>query len=193
MNNYYLLKLLRQFHEADGITSLIKIDYSFISWLTEYQKILFKLKEYYDYLGLSIDEWNSYELNKGPLDSIILDKNKCISMYYDNKSELIILDNIPYQISEKIVKNLNLSDLFYTYNPYSIEEIELIKKLSVVNKFIAISVAGKTFDKNKQLKIKQLNDQFINYEINHNYEELNDNYFYTLYTPRHVKDKLMIR
>ena len=47
MDKIYLLKLLRQFHEADGITSLMKIDECFISWLKEYQKVLQKANVLY--------------------------------------------------------------------------------------------------------------------------------------------------
>ena len=193
MDKIYLLKLLKQFHEADGTTILMKMDECFISWLKEYQKVLIQLKDYFDSLGLLIDDWDSYELGKGLLDSIILDKDKCISMYASKKSELIILENLPLHISESGIKKIEGSDLFYTYNPYTIQEIELIKKLSRLEHFISISVAGKIFDKNKQSKIKQLDEQFSNFEIEHNYEESDDNYFYTLYTPRHVKRKILIR
>ena len=193
MNKTHLLKLLKQFHEADGITSLMKIDDNFISWLKEYQSHLLQLKDYYDSLGLSIDEWDSYELGKGLLDSIILDKNKCISMYAPVKSELFVLDDLPLHISEAGIKIIEGSDLFYTYNPYTIQEIELIKRLSLLGNFISISATGKTFDKNKQSKIKQLDEQFSDFEIKHNYEESGDNYFYTLYTPRHIKTKTLIR
>ena len=193
MDKIYLLKLLRQFHEADGITSLMKIDECFISWLKEYQKVLLQLKDYFDSLGLLVDDWDSYELGKGLLDSIILDKDKCISMYTPKKSELIIVDDLPLHISELGINKIEGSDLFYTYNPYTIQEIELIKKLSTLGHFISISAAGKTYDKNKQSKIKELDEQFSDFEIEHNYEESGDNYFYTLYTPRYVKRKMLIR
>lgn len=192
MNKIYLLKLLKQFHEAVGITSVV-IDDSFLSWIREYQILLLSFKEYYYSLGLSIDEFDSYELGKGLLDSIILDKDKCISLYVPNKSELVILDNIPLHISGFGINKIEGSDLFYTYNPYTIQEIELIKKLCELGFYISISALGKLFDKNKQSKIKQLNEHFSDFEVEYNYEESGDNYFYTLYTQRHVKRQKIIR
>lgn len=193
MDKIYLLKLLNQFHEADGITINGEIDNCFLEWLKDYQKVLLHFKDYYEFLGLSIDGWESYELGKGKLDSIILDKSHSISLYSTPKSELFILDNNPLKISREGIEQIEGSDLFYTYNPYTIQDIENIKKLSQIGELISISVCGKNFDKDKQTKIKQLTEQFSSLDIKVNYEESGDNYFYTLYTPRKVKQKRLIR
>ena len=135
----------------------------------------------------------SYELGKGKLDSIILDKSHSISLYNTPKSELFILDNNPLMISREGIEQVEGSDLFYTYNAYTMQDIENIKKLSQIGELISISVCGKNFDKDKQTKIKQLIEHFSSLDIKINYEEFGDNYFYTLYTPRKVKQKRLIR
>ena len=193
MNKIYLLKLLKQFHEADGITSLMKVDDSFISWLKEYQQILLQFKDYYESFGLSIDEWDSYELGKGPLDSVILDKSKSISIYGEEKSELFMFDNSIWHISIEGMKSIGGSDLIYTYNPYDIKDIIQIKKIYSFNQLVAISAIGKNYDKDKLIKIKLLDEQFSDFDAKCNYEESGDNYFYTLYTPRKTKIKILTR
>ena len=193
MDKIYLLKLLNQFHEADGITINSKVDDCFLEWLKEYQKILLQFKDYYEFLGLAIDEWKSYELGKGKLDSIILNKSHSISLYAKPKSELFILDNRILKISRECIEQVEGSDLFYTYNPYTMQDIENIKKLSQIGELISITVCGKNFDKDKKSKIKNLNEQFSSLDIKDNYEEYNDNYFYTLYTPRKIKLKKLIK
>lgn len=192
MNKNYLLKLLNQFHEADGIKEYKEIDDGFMSWLIEYQKVLVLLKEYYYSLGLEIDEWNSFELDKGLLDSIILDKEKTISMFQERKSELFIYDNHPFQISEQGIRQISGSDLFYTYNPFSEENIRKVRRLCLMGELIAISAAGKIYDKDIAKKISMLDKQFEDLETESSYEESRDNYFYTLFTPRKKKAKIKI-
>lgn len=190
MNKNYLLKLLKQFHEADGIKEYKDIDDEFLSWLLEYQKVLEELKEYYYSLGLEIDEWSSFELDKGLLDSIILDKEKTISMFQERKSELFIYDNHPFQISEQGIRQISGSDLFYTYNPFSEENIRKLRRLSQIGGLIAISAAGKIYDKDIAKKISMINKQFEDLDTESSYEESRDNYFYTLFTPRKRKAKI---
>lgn len=185
MNEMYLLKLLKQFHEADGRTDLMKFDKDFLEWLKQYQNLLLLLKDYYQYIELQIDEWNSFEIGKGPLDSIILNKANSISINNDPESEIFIFKGMPYCVSKKGMTLIENSDLFYTYNPYTIEDIKIINKLYKINELVAISAVGKIFDKDKESKIKQLKQQFSDLDIN--YEKSDDNYFYTLYSPRNLK------
>lgn len=193
MDKNYLLKLLNQFHEADGTTNLTKIDEEFLNWLKEYQKILLQFKEYYESIGLSIDEWDSYELGKGNLDSVILDKSHTISLCGSDKLEIFVMENLPMRISKDGIKAINDSDLFYTYNFYTMRDIDSIRLLQKLGEFISISVVGKNFDKDKFFKIKLFDTQFSDYETKCNYEEFGDNYFYTLYTPRYIKAKKLRR
>ena len=193
MNKNYLLKLLKQFHEADGIKDFRDIDDGFLEWLDIYQKVLLELKEYYYSIGLEIDDWSAFELGKGLLDSIIIDKEKSISMFNEIKSELIICDSIPFQISEYGIRQIDGSDLFYTYNPYTNQDIEKIKRLCLLGESVAISVAGKTYDKDKSKKILLIKQQFEDLGTTESYEESNDNYFYTFFTPRKIKIKQLVR
>ncbi len=192
MNKNYLLKLLKQFHEADGIKEYREIDDEFLFWLLEYQKVLLELKEYYYSLGLEIDEWDSFELDKGLLDSIIFDKEKTISMFQDKKSELFLHDNLPFQISEQGIRQISGSDLFYTYNPFSDENIRKMRRLCLIGESIAISAVGKKYDKDVAKKIIMINKQFEDLDTESNYEESHDNYFYTLFTPRKRKIKMKV-
>ena len=193
MEKTYLLKLLNKLQEEDGIKDLKKIDDSFLEWLKEYQKLLLHFKDYYDFLGLSIDDWDTYEIGKGSLDSVIIDKTHEISLYGKEKSELYILDNIPLIISDKGIRQIRGSDLIYTYNPYSEYDLQIMKKLSFIGELISVSVCGKNYDKNKQLKIRQLVDFFKEFDGSQNYEESGDNYFYTIFTPRNIKVKRWTR
>ena len=193
MNKNYLLKLLKQFHEADGTKEFTEIDEGFLQWLDIYQKVLLELKEYYYSLGLEIDDWYAFEFGKGLLDSIILDKDKCISLFNENKSELFISNFIPFQISEHGIRRIDGSNLVYTYNPYMNQDIEKIKRLYQLGIPIAISVVGKTYDKDKSKKILLIERQFEDLNTRSSYEESNDSYFYTFFTPRKTKVKELIR
>lgn len=185
----YLLELLKQFHEAVGIKNLREMNDEFLEWMKEYQMVLLQFKDYYEFLGLSIDDWDAYEIGKGCLDSIIIDKTHAISLYGKEKSELYVFDNQPLIISREGTKQIYGSDLFYTYNPYTNKDLEIIRKLSQIGELISISVCGKNYDRNKELKINQLINSFNEFEVKHNYEQNGDNYFYTIYTPRKVKTK----
>ncbi|MDO4962995.1 MAG: hypothetical protein Q4E75_02695 [bacterium] len=193
MEKIYLLKLLKQFHEADGITNLKELDNGFLTWLKEYQKILLELKNYYDFIGIPIDDDYSYEMGKGLLDSIILDKSHSISSYGEKKSELIIFENQPLVVSKLGIKELQGGNLFYTYNPYTTQDLDLMLKILQIGEPISVSMCGKNFDNDKQQKLKTLSELFMKFELSQNYEESGDNYFYTLYTPRKVKVKTLTR
>ena len=190
MNKNYLLKLLKQFHEADGIKEYKEIDDEFLSWIIEYQKVLEELKEYYYSLGLEIDNWSSFELDKGVFDSIILDKEKTISMLQERQSELFVYNGIPFHISEQGIRQISGSDLFYTYNPFSEENVSKVRRLCQIGELIAISAAGKIYDKDIAKKISMINKQFEDLDTESSYDESRDNYFYTLFTPRKRKTKI---
>lgn len=189
MNKIYLLKLLQQFHEADGINNENTADEEFLQWLKQYQNVLLELKQYYYYLGLEIDDFDSIEIGKGKLDSIVLDKDKCVSEFIKPMSEIIIFDNSILKASSQGVRCINDIDLFFTYNPYSCDQIKKICDIYKLNQFIAISMCGKNFDKDKMNKLatmKKIRDSLSD-NILESYEENQDNYFCSLYSKRYIK------
>ena len=113
-------------------------------------------------------------------------------MFQERKSELFIYDNLPFQISEQGIRQISGSDLFYTYNPFSEENVRRVRRLSQIGEFVAISAAGKRYDKDVAKKISMIDKQFEDLETESSYEESQDNYFYTLFTPRKRKSKIKI-
>lgn len=189
MNKIYLLKLLQQFHEADGIISERTADEEFLQWLKQYQGVLLELKKYYYFLGLDIDDFDSIEIGKGKLDSIVLDKDKCASEFIKPMSEIIIFDNSIIKASSECVRCVNDIDLFFIYNPYDCDQIKKICDIYKLDQFIAISMCGKNFDKDKINKLaimKKIRDS-LGDNILESYEENQDNYFCSLYSKRHIK------
>ena len=95
--------------------------------------------------------------------------------------------------SKLSIKEFQGGNLFYTYNPYTTQDLDLILKILQIGEPISVSMCGKNFDNDKQQKLKTLSEIFTKFEVIQNYEESGDNYFYTLYTPRKVKVKILTR
>ena len=128
-----------------------------------------------------------YEQNSDDIEKAIFDSR---DYFHDLKMHLKLLRKHFFGVvREKMQKNLN-----------DFEQEEVKKEVSESVLLINITdiepgegQPRKNFDKDKQTKIKQLTEQFSSLDIKVNYEESGDNYFYTLYTPRKVKQKRLIR
>lgn len=194
MDKKYLLNLIHQFQMVAGIMKPNINDDEFLQWLKSYQNVLLKLKEYYVYLGFDIEKLSAYEIGKGSLDSIINDKEFSISKYNNPQSELYIYNEVPYKISSNGMEMLN-PDLIYTFNQYCNKELKNFIKLTQIKEQILMSMCGKIYDKDKITKINNLKIllYLLGNDIESEYVEEQDNYFYTIYSKQKTKRLIRLR
>ena len=149
------------------------------------------LQQYYN---IDLDNSSVVELGKGNIDSVVREEALMVTPYgytftdlYHKDSKLIITDDnvrIDFGICKE---NTNGINLYITQNPYlytnSVAELKQLHDLH--NENIILGMYGKTYDYDRESKIKLLK-QFRrginseNQEYDLDYYEQRDNYFCTI-------------
>lgn len=192
MNSIYVSRLLKQYRNATGNISF-SMDEGFLQWLSGHREGLLVLKDVYDSLGLEYAESDSYELGKGPLDTIVTNPSQMISLYSPIESSFTLSSGTPYVVSDLGIYRIDHARLFHTHNPYNFnDEMDIIRASSLESN-LALTVYGKIYDKdiNKKFeKTKYMKEKMIG-EFNESYETVNDDYLYTIY--RICKTKIRVK
>lgn len=195
--NTYIRLLFEQFKQAEGIksfneeTKLFMID--IICWIKEREKIgqeyLYLLNE----LDIPFEYRDCAEIGKTYLDSAVKNFGTTIITPYINgfekdrviEGQFEVFESkptiiIPKEQERKIISSQAIRN-FITHNPYSEESIATWHHLhNSRNGNIAVTVFGKTYDKDIDSKIKMLKSlkDKLEYPSQEVYETIQDNYFY---------------
>ena len=199
----YYVKLFELFAKATG-RKITKENYKkmytrlrseFIEWLYYYKKMTYEYRMYLQqYYNIDLDNSSVVELGKGNIDSVVREEALMVTPYgytftdlYHKDSKLIITDDnvrIDFGICKE---NTNGINLYITQNPYlytnSVAELKQLHDLH--NENIILGMYGKTYDYDRESKIKLLK-QFRrginseNQEYDLDYYEQRDNYFCTI-------------
>lgn len=181
--------LKHQYKDANGI-NYKDIDMNeFNEWLEKQQNNGEIYASFLYSLGLDITDSRNAEINKCSLDSIVLPyQTSIISPYIEDidrentyNGELIIKGNTPYhhQYNSKIFR-------FITQNPYyNFKRRDYIdfKNLHEYTKYdIAIGVFGNIYDKDRDSKIKMLEEfkKFLTVDYISEYDIFDDTYHYVI-------------
>lgn len=167
----YLKKMSKQFLDSMGSgakeVGLESLDFE--DWLKERYGILDGYKGLLDYMGVEYNNAMTIEIGKGFYDSIGCKayKTTIITPYTygikkrNNNNDGIIKANLivsddKEELNGILFKDSNLKfDSFMTHNPYSLTDIDNLKKLA--NDYSVIyGVYGKNYDKDREMKLTQL-------------------------------------
>lgn len=191
--NYYH-KLFSLFLKAKGIKrNELKqnrnlLTKEFYNWIPIYMEQSSEYRNYLiNYMGLDLNDPYLMELDKGYIDSVI-DKNAIMVSNYaftkGNENSMLVFDdrdNI-MMMKNKGIYSIDNIEMIMTHNPYSLEEIKRVEKtINNFNKKIILGVYGNINDYDRKTKInhlKKVRDSIPN--IEYDYNEREDNYFYVL-------------
>lgn len=191
--NYYH-KLFSLFVKAKGIKrkelkqNRNLLTKEFYNWIPIYMEQSSEYRNYLiNYMGLDLNDPYLMELDKGYIDSVI-DKNAIMVSKYaftkGNENSMLVFDdrdNIML-MKNKGIYSIDNIDTIMTHNPYSLEEIKRVEKtINNFNKEIILGVYGNINDYDRKTKInhlKKVRDSIPN--IEYDYNEKEDNYFYVL-------------
>ena len=183
----YLLNLYKQYCRSVGKDYEefnIFGDKDFKGWLNDLKDRLTIYSDYLKTSGISLNPSEVVELDKGLYDSFESSLVRIVSPYASSMNlpnETINFSGSPIIDGGVNMEYIDKYGLFLTHNPYSIGNIDSILKLSYEGFNTCLGVFGKTFDNDKEQKIKFLYD-LSNYlknslKTNYNVDSKDDNYF----------------
>lgn len=214
----YLNKLIEQFKSAKGIKSVDVNSKEFINefreWILSRKSIGNNYADFIEYMGCypTIFNGEAVEIGKGQHDTIALDNTIGIITPYSEGLDVIIPEivvadfkvqnGLPTMIKNS--KNAVQSEIvdttrvrrFLTHNPYDESCISNWEQLHNNKENITVGVFGSIYDKDKNTKIRQieeLKDKMYNYSFKEEYDTLGETYYYAVSSTRKVLVKCKYR
>ena len=209
----YYNYLTKQFLEAKGLR---KADFSSETFVSEWGSWLDKLgldvKKYYEFLKetgyLPSDHKQIVEIGKSSLDSLtIVDDFSVITPYTLGiestgssiiKAEFKVLKSKPFMVQKDVKRSMQVSSVsskvktFMTQNPYSFKKMDHWEELPNIGKRdILVGVYGKTYDKDREQKIRQLEELKTRLSVVYKeaYTSSGDTYCYAIKSDSRCKRK----
>ena len=202
MKSKYILLLYKQYCDSIGkeydMFNIIT-DIEFVKHLNILKKQTMSYGNYLNFLGLSLTNDTTIELNKGKYDSLGKDLVTIVSPFAETldcqNSDLVFCDNNPFIIIGSSVFSADNCDLFSTHNPVLNNSINNIVLLNNTGKNVCMGVYGQNSDKDKNTKLKMLKDctKRMTDDISIYYDVEGDNYYSCIKSERKIKKNVLTR
>ena len=179
--NDYLMLLFNQFNNAKGYKEVCLNSNQYLNefavWLHELSK---QSKCYLDFSlfnGINLADGDFIEVNKGTLNQL--------------KQDLVVYQGEPLIRCGSKIKKGQVVDTYCTHNPYNMFYFNNLEQLHNNGYMICFGIFGKNCDRDKQIKIKFIQQVMQNMidDFIFDYETIDNNYYYIVFTKRLVKVK----
>ena len=198
----YLMLLFNQFNNAKGYKEVYLNSNQYLNefavWLHELSK---QSKCYLDFSlfnGINLADGDFIEINKGKYDTLIKGK-KIISSFANTlnqlKQDLVVYQGEPLIRCGSKIKKGQVVDTYCTHNPYNMFYFNNLEQLHNNGYMICFGIFGKNCDRDKQIKIKFIQQVMQNMidDFIFDYEIIDNNYYYIVFTKRLVEEKVLKR
>ena len=201
-NGIYLRHLIDQYMDATGIkclpTNNERLKKEITEWLKERDSLTDTYKMLLDCMDIEYNHPMTAEVGKGFQDTIVYNNNTTIITPYPNNLERNIKNKIINASLQISCQNANLPptplpkiDHLMTENPYTRTDINNWEYIfNDSNIYATIGVFGRTYDKDKDKKIKMLKEfkeRIIDTTYKEQYYRLKDEYGYVITKARKFK------
>lgn len=186
--NKYLLNLFKQFNDAMGIENADIFSQNYWEactlWLKGLESNSRMYQEFIEYLGFDINSTDATELRKGKYDSIGMPYTRIITPYtehLEDMHDIVMFQGEPLLIGSIILRE-QVVGTYFTHNPYDLKHLECFDYFDSVGKDYCIGVFGMNDDRDKEQKIKTLDDYGFKF-LSHSkveYETRDNSYFYVV-------------